>query len=44
MTGVLKPTGTRDLTQMTVAGLLRSHGAGKATRYVIDVKGLNHGL
>jgi Fic family protein len=44
MTGVSKPTATRDLTQMTTAGLLRSHGAGKATRYVIDVEGWSHGL
>jgi len=44
MTGVSKPTATRDLTQMTHRGLLLSHGAGKATRYVIAVEGWTHGL
>lgn len=44
MTGVSKPTATRDLTQMTALGLLRSNGAGKATRYVIAVEGWTHGL
>lgn len=42
MTGVSKPTATRDLTQMASAGLLRSDGAGKATRYVIAVDGWTH--
>lgn len=44
MTGVSKPTATRDLTQMVAAGLLRGYGAGKATRYVIAVDGWTHGL
>jgi Fic family protein len=44
MTGVSKPTATRDLTYLVAAGLLRSLGAGKATRYVIAVDGWTHGL
>lgn len=44
MTGVSKATATRDLSQMVLAGQLRSHGQGKAIRYYIRVPGWTHGL
>lgn len=44
MTGVSKATATRDLSQMLVSGQLRSHGAGKAVRYYVNVPEWNHGL
>lgn len=44
MTGVSKATATRDLTQMVSDGQLRSHGAGKAIRYHINVPEWTHGL
>ena len=44
MTGVSKATATRDLSQMVLAGQLRSHGQGKAIRYYIQVPGWTHGL
>ncbi len=37
MTGVSKATATRDLSQMVANGQLRSHGAGKAVRYYVNV-------
>jgi len=37
MTGVSKATATRDLSQMLANGQLRSHGAGKAVRYDVNV-------
>lgn len=44
MTGVSKATATRDLSEMTAAGQLRAHGAGKAVRYDVDVPGWTHGV
>ncbi len=44
MTGVSKATATRDLSQMAKAGQLRSHGVGKAVRYVVNVPEWTHGL
>lgn len=44
MTGVSKATATRDLSEMVTGGQLRSHGAGKAVRYYINVPGWSHGL
>lgn len=44
MTGVSKATATRDLAQMLAAGLLRSHGAGKAVRYYVNVPVWTHGI
>lgn len=44
MTGVSKATATRDLSQMVANGQLRSHGAGKAMRYYVNVPDWSHGL
>ncbi|MEZ5663369.1 MAG: hypothetical protein R3E94_07540 [Burkholderiaceae bacterium] len=44
MTGVSKATATRDLSQMVANGQLRSHGAGKAIRYYVNVPEWTHGL
>lgn len=44
MTGVSKATATRDLTHLLASGLLSSHGAGKAVRYVVNVPEWTHGV
>ncbi len=44
MTRVSKATATRDLAEMTAAGQLRLQGAGKASRYYVNVPGWRHGL
>lgn len=44
MTGVSKATATRDLSQMVANSQLRSHGAGKAMRYNVNVTEWSHGL
>jgi Fic family protein len=44
MTGVSKATATRDLSQMVANGQLRSHGAGKAVRYCVNIPEWTHGL
>ncbi len=44
LTGVSKPTATRDLSYLVGGGLLWTHGQGKAVRYYIDVPGWGHGL
>jgi Fic family protein len=44
MTGVSKATATRDLSQMVANSQLRSHGAGKAIRYYVNVPEWTHGL
>ena len=41
LTGVSKPTATRDLTQLQGWGLLVVTGIGKATRYAVAVEGWN---
>lgn len=43
ITGTSKPTATRDLADLVGAGLLRTAGQGKATRYYVDVPGWKHG-
>lgn len=44
MTSVSKATATRDLSQMVANGQLRSHGAGKTTRYYVNVTEGTHSL
>lgn len=39
ITGTSKATATRDLTDLLAKGLLRGQGAGKATRYAVNVPG-----
>lgn len=39
ITGTSKPTASRDLTDLLAQGLLRVEGAGKATRYAVNVPG-----
>ena len=42
MTGVSKPTATRDLADMVRRELLWTRGEGKATRYYVNVPGWTH--
>lgn len=44
MTGVSKATATRDLSELTSAGLLWAHGTGKAVRYYVAMPGWSHGV
>jgi Fic family protein len=39
MTGTSEATASRDLTELLTNGLLRVDGAGKATRYSVNVPG-----
>jgi Fic family protein len=39
ITSISKATATRDLTDLLAKGLLRTQGAGKATRYAVNVSG-----
>ena len=41
ITGISKATATRDLSELLRHGLLKVEGAGKATRYVVNVEGWN---
>lgn len=44
LTGTSKPTATRDLAELVAAGLLWTHGQGKALRYYLNMPGWQHGL
>jgi Fic family protein len=44
MTGISKPTSTRDLAEMVKSGFLWTTGEGKAIRYYVNVPGWTHGV
>jgi hypothetical protein len=44
MTGISKPTATRDLADLVRRELLWTRGEGKATRYYLNVPGWTHGV